>query len=663
MTIFDVMGEGKCGVRIPKIQRDYAQGRVDAEGEAVRKCFIPKLFDAVFNGNRLVLDFVYGIGCGDDCSSGALMLLDGQQRITTLFLLAWFVGYDVSKWEFSYESRRFADEFVKNLRKKSCTDHLDPVGEIKRREWYLSCYAEDPSVSGSLQMLDSMAGLFRSYESAERQEMLRRADLRNVEFLVKDVSTNDMKGAPFDEIYLKMNARGMPLTDWENIKAIVDKYADDEWRRELADWEESLWLLVPGASCEEKIKNWNIALEKIIRMAASVLWGRYNIDLVELDERVSRDPNFFVKVRQYVICVLDDSFRATWSEVRSENSLWQPKTCDKERLVGFIFANNVPSIALQFRFDSLVESRSWDSRKRRILLNLIDRSNEISVGKLTELISARTDFGVRELSESSIDALAILAPSQTEEKWKLGLDASFVVDLEADELTWNGCIEYLAWKGRSQDDLASARSELRSIVEKSDSGAFFCDLLRDLQCYKAIAYEDDKSNFHSELPFQVTIPYGDSRKWAKNVFYVKRLREALHYNRMNEDSATARKDPCWLKHLRELLAKMWKGGERMYFVRTFDDGWTYLFSKSYTENPKRTASIRLDFNEVERENRKTLLGIDARLHYGDVYRKKLDADVYYNVRDDSDNAWWKTNDLVEYVKVSDGLFERAESAK
>lgn len=88
-----------------------------------------------------------------------------------------------------------------------------------------------------------------------------------------------------------------------------------------------------------------------------------------------------------------------------------------------------------------------------------------------------------------------------------------------------------------------------------------------------------------------------------------------------------------------------------------------FFSKSYTENPKRTASIRLDFNEVERENRKTLLGIDARLHYGDVYRKKLDADVYYNVRDDSDNAWWKTNDLVEYVKVSDGLFERAESAK
>lgn len=655
MTIFDVMGEGKKGVRIPKIQRDYAQGRKDADGETLRKNFIPRLFDAVFKGDRLVLDFVYGIGCGDDCSSGSLMLLDGQQRITTLFLLAWFVGQDVSQWEFSYESRRFADEFVRNLRKKRCSNQLNPIAEIERQDWYLKAYADDPSVAGSLEMLRSMADVFASYSPEDRKSFLEKADLRNVEFLVKDISTSDMEGAAFDEIYLKMNARGLPLTDWENIKAIIDKYADGEWRTNIASWEERIWTLMPCCSEEKKVEYWNIALEKLVRMTAFILWGKHDLDLVDLDEKVSQDQAFFMKASQYIQCALDPSFRMAWSKIRSANILWSPSKADDRSFVEFLIAHNTPSVALQYRFDSLVESRGWMMRKKRILLNLIDGS-EISLDKLSALIAARNKFGERELSSSSIDLLAGLSQFQAnEEKWKLNLDESLVIRLESDELSWNGSIEYLAWKGYGQEELVGASKELKELVYGSQGAEFFCDLLRDLQCYRRIPEEDGRGNPHSELPLQVTVPYKDTRIWAEHVFYVKRLREALYFNRLNNGSVVD-VGAYWLRHLRELLSRMWCSGEKLRYVRTFEDGWTYLFSQTYTDRPKRTTSIRLDYNEIERDNRISLLGIDSRLHFGDEYRRGVNSDVYYNVYEDGDRAWWKTKDLVEYVKDSDNHY-------
>jgi len=75
-------------VRIPKIQRDYAQGRQTTE--EVREQFLSTLLEYLEGDvpNR-DLDFVYGsIENSED--NKIFIPLDGQQRLTTLFLLHWY---------------------------------------------------------------------------------------------------------------------------------------------------------------------------------------------------------------------------------------------------------------------------------------------------------------------------------------------------------------------------------------------------------------------------------------------------------------------------------------------------------------------------------------------------------------------------------------------
>lgn len=81
-------GLGVKSIRIPMIQRDYALGRKDPRAQRIRDDFIKTLVDAVAShGQTTGLDFVYGKTQGD-----TFLPLDGQQRLTTLFLLHWYIA-------------------------------------------------------------------------------------------------------------------------------------------------------------------------------------------------------------------------------------------------------------------------------------------------------------------------------------------------------------------------------------------------------------------------------------------------------------------------------------------------------------------------------------------------------------------------------------------
>jgi len=80
-------------VEIPIIQRDYAQGR-STENE-VRTEFLKALHSALSKPSGaptlpLDLDFIYG--SVEEASRNAFLPLDGQQRLTTLFLLHWYLA-------------------------------------------------------------------------------------------------------------------------------------------------------------------------------------------------------------------------------------------------------------------------------------------------------------------------------------------------------------------------------------------------------------------------------------------------------------------------------------------------------------------------------------------------------------------------------------------
>ena len=108
-------------IKIPIIQRDYAQGRNDDKAENIRNKFLEHIFEALKNNKELHLDFIYGSVTQtkkDEKDIKIFTPLDGQQRLTTLFLLHWYFGESEKILKnFSYETRASSREFCEKLAK------------------------------------------------------------------------------------------------------------------------------------------------------------------------------------------------------------------------------------------------------------------------------------------------------------------------------------------------------------------------------------------------------------------------------------------------------------------------------------------------------------------------------------------------------------------
>lgn len=214
-------------VVIPIIQRDYAQGRPGKEH--IREKFLSQLKAALNDtGNESgEMDFVYG-----SCDNGTFYPLDGQQRLTTLWLLHWYVAFKAGKLEavkdtlkkFSYEVRSSSREFCANLCELSdAQQQLDqePVEYIRCQTWFYSAWEQDPTVRSMLTMLREIEKQFNELNFNDIWGKLQ-AENCPLTFSYLD----DLKQT--DDLYIKMNARGRQLTDFENFKADFAEYIQKE---------------------------------------------------------------------------------------------------------------------------------------------------------------------------------------------------------------------------------------------------------------------------------------------------------------------------------------------------------------------------------------------------------------------------------------------------
>lgn len=198
---------------IPIIQRDYAQGRNTANIKRVRKNFLTALFDAVTN-KPITLDFIYG----DLDDKGILTPLDGQQRLTTLFLLYWYAAkkekLDAAKYSFlnyfSYETRPDTRDFCKDLItfQPKFKDALS--NEISDQAWFPLSWKKDPSISAMLEMLDAINKKFSAVKN-----LWQRLESNSISFYFLPITDMGLT----DEIYITMNSRGKLLTEFERFKA------------------------------------------------------------------------------------------------------------------------------------------------------------------------------------------------------------------------------------------------------------------------------------------------------------------------------------------------------------------------------------------------------------------------------------------------------------
>ena len=234
-TFGELIRENK--IVIPKIQRDYVQGS-NAQQEK-RDEFLAVLLGHLVSDTEYHLDFIYGTGGADQ---GEFLPLDGQQRLTTIFLIHWVLSQrsgirDIEvKDYFLYQTRRSSELFCQKLIEErvdfsSFNEEQTISGYIRKETaWYLKQWDTDPTIQAMLDMIDATDVFIN--KPRYRDHWMKMCN--NSVSLLKFDCLNMKDFHLSDSLYVKMNERGKQLTSFENwkarfIKFLADQHADAQY--------------------------------------------------------------------------------------------------------------------------------------------------------------------------------------------------------------------------------------------------------------------------------------------------------------------------------------------------------------------------------------------------------------------------------------------------
>ena len=249
----------KNNVEIPIIQRDYAQGRTDDKTSKIRKDFLDILFNFISNklegkSAEIELDFIYGFSDVKTDNKTTFIPIDGQQRLTTLWLLYWFISVkeNVSDTETKflshllYETRHSTTEFCRNLIQFEAEFSHEKISqEIKNQSWYFETWDYDPSIQAMLVVLDDIE---LRYEDFNIKNIWNAIGNSSCPFYFYKLDMD--KVGLTDDLYIKMNSRGKPLTEFEYFKAgFAEIISNAEQRKRFEEsvdgkWIETIWHII-----------------------------------------------------------------------------------------------------------------------------------------------------------------------------------------------------------------------------------------------------------------------------------------------------------------------------------------------------------------------------------------------------------------------------------
>ena len=245
---------------IPDLQRDYCWGdSAYIEQEKSQKelvsGFVGDYLMTSFKeksstDNDLMLGLVYGYEEPLNCFN----ICDGQQRITTLFLLLGMVNrYSDGEFnDFVISSTEMQDDYEPHLlysiRESTLyflsdlslhffiKNSIPCVSLIKKSNWYFDEYERDASVQSMLAALETIEKILVN-EKAIDYKSFGHFLLNNLKMIYYDME-NRARG---EETYIVINTTGEPLSSTENIKPILlgsisdNKVYNEQWE-EREDW-------------------------------------------------------------------------------------------------------------------------------------------------------------------------------------------------------------------------------------------------------------------------------------------------------------------------------------------------------------------------------------------------------------------------------------------
>jgi hypothetical protein len=241
-------------VVIPIIQRDFVYGlKTDSA-----KSFVEYIFDSLCKKFTIDFGFIYGY---HNEEKTIFHVIDGQQRLTILYLLQQYLSWGVENrpensklFKLVYEVRGTTQDFLTELSREENDDFFlklkrhEKFSElVKKNTFFQTEWSYDPSIKAMLEMIDII------HNTSSKYLNVNISSLKNVTF--QFLSMDDF--GLTDDLYIKMNARGKPLTVFENFKAWLEKEIDrndvlrksldkdnkfNGWKTKLdVDWLNTFW--------------------------------------------------------------------------------------------------------------------------------------------------------------------------------------------------------------------------------------------------------------------------------------------------------------------------------------------------------------------------------------------------------------------------------------
>lgn len=282
-------------IEIPIIQRDYAQGRKERNIRIKRDLFLDEIFSVIFDsGNKdLKLYYIYGKVDGT-----TFIPIDGQQRLTTLYLLAYYLSSRENCFknflnlpELTYRTRFSAKNFTAELRKNPLDYTNDsaqkPSEKIKQSGWFFSEYESDPTVMAILTMLDSIHNKYEAIKESKKSCLLGClfGNLKRIKFEVFSLDGN----ISTDDLYIKMNARGRALSNFDNFNSMIDEIESpkentkgEKFSGKSKDWENTFFEFYDGKN--DKSGRDNIGSRALSELIRIILTTEYILKLRPKDK-------------------------------------------------------------------------------------------------------------------------------------------------------------------------------------------------------------------------------------------------------------------------------------------------------------------------------------------------------------------------------------------
>lgn len=450
---------GERQIIIPDLQRDYCWGSPSNEkASGVRGELVSDFIDNLFtqyqlkDKAKLNLGLIYGY----EVPADHIQLCDGQQRLTTLFLLLGMVNkytgkfrqYLISDYEYKHDDkepylkyaiRESSLYFLSDLVCQFFISNSSKVERIKTADWYFADYNLDPSIQS---MVDALDIIEKKLDGKSTEWLTDFGDwlVNKLTFLYFDMETRKNG----EETFVIINTTGEPLSATQNLKPLVLKAdinkgiddADKKWE-EMETWfwkkrkvdngndtaeagfaEFLRWITIIHAD-KEQVANFvqgtgkiqfpykTVSIDDIVRYHEAVKWiySRFNSDIDEsyfspkINENVG-DLHAISQINAFVLLPVIKFCYKYLERLRDDAVTQRNARRIYEFFKNLSRINNVSSTARTLVYDSL---------------QIIDRLD--SSGDIISLLNGNnSDISKQLLSEEEIHKLEILRDSANREE-------------------------------------------------------------------------------------------------------------------------------------------------------------------------------------------------------------------------------------------------------